>query len=331
MTGQQLSGTEISPGESRRTGEEIKAFKKHIYVLAMTVIGVTASVFVLSDLLWRFRDYLPFYNMFDDKSYFFIWLTNDIIVYLPALVIFGLAFRKHMDLRSPGEAYKFKMIWIIPFFLAVQTSSVIMNYVSQFLAYLLRPVFGGGGLRDVFGNVMPQSGAQFIIMLAAVGVVGPILEELIYRHCLLRPLRRYGDLQAVIITSLLFGFFHGNLTQFLYTAAAGFFLGMAAVKANSVIPAIIIHIINNTYQVYYWGILLFAEDSKSSSSMTAAFSWALVAAGAVVLIIMAVKRRFKLENSNPYIPGKERARIIFQNPLVILMAAILIAVMIKGS
>jgi uncharacterized membrane protein YeaQ/YmgE (transglycosylase-associated protein family) len=179
---------------------------------------------------------------------------------------------------------------------------------------------------------MPQSASQVIIMLILVGVIGPVCEELIYRHWLLVPLRKYGDFQAVVITSLLFGFFHGNLTQFLYTAAGGFIYGIVAVRANSVKPAIILHIINNCYFVLYSRL----NDAAGVTGNPALISfsdilpWLMIAMGFVCLVALCCMRRFSIENSNPHMTAAERVRMIAANPLIWVMTIALVADTIRG-
>jgi membrane protease YdiL (CAAX protease family) len=134
-------------------------------------------------------------------------------------------------------------------------------------------------------------------MLLFAGFVAPIAEEIIFRHMLLRPLRRLGDRRAVIITAVLFGVFHGNLTQFFYAAVAGVILGIIAVRANSVKPAIVIHILNNTFDIGKAYMVELAEqgrlpfdESVLNVSITLFFF-----AGLATAVILTVKGQFTLK------------------------------------
>ena len=57
------------------------------------------------------------------------------------------------------------------------------------------------------------------------GILAPILEEIFYRKLVIDRLRRYGDLAAILISGVLFGLIHGNLTQFFYAAFIGIVFG----------------------------------------------------------------------------------------------------------
>jgi membrane protease YdiL (CAAX protease family) len=317
--------------------QEANDFKKLLSLLAKAVIAVVIAEKALAYLIFGLGwERLPaiFENLSLQMSeealrnllYFLLWLFNDIVVYVPPLVIFGLAFGKKLSFQKAGEPYSFKKSWILPIFVASYALSAIASYISYLLSIVFQAAFGGGGLVDVFADVMPQSTGQLIIMLIMVGLLGPILEEIIYRHLLLRPLRRFGDFYAVIITSLLFGFFHGNLTQFLYTTAGGVLYGIVAVKANSVKPAIVMHIINNTYSIFYLEFLDIAEISENSDLrfVLNAMFYVMLVLGVILLIYFIAKKHFKTENFNPYLLTSERVRITAEHLLMLVMWAVLI-------
>ena len=329
---------------------ETADYKRLLFILAMSVIFVTVVVQVAALVVFTRLPIFPGHpdwTMFiaalevggsavtaQDVAYFSMWLANDVIVYVPPLLAFGFIFRNRLDHQKYGVPYEFKSIWVLPFFLAgiaiATGSSIFTNFVSE----LFSGVFGRDNiLPDVFNDVMPQTNTQILVMLFTVGIVAPICEELIYRHLLLRPLRRFGDLQAVIITSILFGFFHGNLTQFLYAAMVGLILGIAAVKANSVIPAIIIHMMNNIYVVLSAHLMDLSERGEIplNSVSLGAISICILVLGVVALAVMVVKNILTIENFNMYIFPRERIRILRQRPSVIIAALFLILTTIIGT
>lgn len=90
---------------------------------------------------------------------------------------------------------------------------------------------------------------EFIPFFIFTCVVAPLTEEFIFRGALLAPLRKYGDLFAIVVTSILFSLVHGNLGQIPGALIIGLVLGFVTVKSGSIIPAIIIHFINNGFAV----------------------------------------------------------------------------------
>jgi len=79
-----------------------------------------------------------------------------------------------------------------------------------------------------------------------VAVVGPIVEELIFRGLILKGFRRnYNATTAILMSALLFALFHLNPWQFPATFVLGLLLGWVMIRTNNIILAIIGHSINN--------------------------------------------------------------------------------------
>ncbi len=84
-------------------------------------------------------------------------------------------------------------------------------------------------------------------MLIYACIVGPIMEELMFRGFLLKRARLFGDRTAVVYTAVMFGLMHGNISQFLYATAIGLIFGYVAVKTNSIRYTILLHIAVNSF------------------------------------------------------------------------------------
>ena len=311
---------------------EVHEFKRVLFRLALSFIGATVLTYILMILYYEL---FPVLSGHPDRSmrFFFIWLENNVLTALPSILIYAYVFRGYFKYEKPGEPYVFKKSWVLPLFFAGYFTAAVASLMTTSIADVFTSAFGGEGLPDVFADILPQSNTEFLIMLLMVGIVAPIYEEVIFRHLLLKPLRRFGDLQAIIITSLMFGFFHANFTQFLYAAAVGFIYGVVAVRANSVIPAIALHIFQNvlgTINTYLLGLSETGAIPVSAEMIGGAIMMLLIL-GLVSLIVFAVKRRFHVENQNPYIRARERVRIIVTRPYIIILFAFLVAYTVMGT
>lgn len=91
---------------------------------------------------------------------------------------------------------------------------------------------------------MPEISTDALSMFLYVGFGAPIAEELLFRGVLLRGLLPYGKKSAIIVTSLLFGLFHGNLMQAPYAFVVGLVFGYVAVEYN-ILWAMVLHMFNN--------------------------------------------------------------------------------------
>jgi membrane protease YdiL (CAAX protease family) len=84
---------------------------------------------------------------------------------------------------------------------------------------------------------------QLYLLLA---VLPPVCEELLCRGFLLSSFRaRFGDMQAVLFSALLFGVLHLDVHRVPATAMAGLALGYIRVRTGSIAPAILFHMIYN--------------------------------------------------------------------------------------
>ena len=55
-----------------------------------------------------------------------------------------------------------------------------------------------------------------VLNLLVLAVLPALLEEMIFRVCILGALRKYGDTFAIVVSALLFGFIHGGLSQSVF-------------------------------------------------------------------------------------------------------------------
>ena len=98
----------------------------------------------------------------------------------------------------------------------------------------------------------------------AIGILAPIVEEMVFRGAILRTLLLLGGrgndqssmlnaqnsklkaFLAILISALLFGAVHGNVQQFVHATLIGLLLGWMYYRTNSIVPGIVFHWINNT-------------------------------------------------------------------------------------
>jgi membrane protease YdiL (CAAX protease family) len=96
-----------------------------------------------------------------------------------------------------------------------------------------------------------DNAAQNTVLLLYVCLVGPILEEILFRGLVLQSLRPWGDKLAIIVSGVLFGLMHMNLLQGIPVAVLGIFFAYVTVKSGSIIPTVILHILYNTIPMIF--------------------------------------------------------------------------------
>lgn len=107
-----------------------------------------------------------------------------------------------------------------------------------------------------------------LLTLFHVGVVPAICEEVLYRGYVMRAFQKsWGPVAAILISGLLFGMYHVQLSNLLPLATIGILLGYITWVSESIYPAMLAHFINNGGSVVigtYYPDTAFAELTPES-------------------------------------------------------------------
>lgn len=88
----------------------------------------------------------------------------------------------------------------------------------------------------------------FLIQLIVVGIVAPVAEEFIFRGLVFRRIRDYcGFMWAAIGSGLIFGIYHGNLTQGVFAFIMGMLFAAVYEHYGTMWAPIAAHICNNLF------------------------------------------------------------------------------------
>lgn len=140
-----------------------------------------------------------------------------------------------------------KLTWSI-----VSPSYLVLTVVATLSAiWLLDALTAHLHLPDLLKNTFDllQGGWMGIVTIA---VVGPVLEELLFRGAITKLLlQRYTPLKAILLSALIFGVFHLNPAQVVSAGLVGLLLAWVYYRTASLLPCILIHIINNSLSVYF--------------------------------------------------------------------------------
>ena len=98
-----------------------------------------------------------------------------------------------------------------------------------------------------FTNLYDSIDQNILVTLVTTGILGPILEELIFRGIVYEKLKLlHKKSTSTLITGILFGLFHGNIIQFVYAFLLNFVLVESYEKENSILAPILIHVCANS-------------------------------------------------------------------------------------
>ncbi len=93
---------------------------------------------------------------------------------------------------------------------------------------------------------------EYLLAFFMLVVIAPFAEELLFRGYLFGQLRRFVVLPvAILITSLLFGFVHGQWNTGIDTFALSIVLCLLVVVSKSLWPAVLLHSLKNAVAFYF--------------------------------------------------------------------------------
>lgn len=149
--------------------------------------------------------------------------------------------KKFVPAEAPGK-HKIKFGHFLLAIIMTMSLFFIMNIAGNVLTGIIsvfKPSKVDNAILDVVLSVNP-----FLNMFCTV-LCAPIIEEYIFRKMLIDRTLRYGEGAAIVISGLMFGLFHGNLNQFMYTFTVGTFWAFIYSKTGKIHYTMILHAILN--------------------------------------------------------------------------------------
>lgn len=104
--------------------------------------------------------------------------------------------------------------------------------------------------RDTRGLAQLVDGPALVVALAIFAVLPAVCEEILFRGVLARSLHRAMPLAAAAaVSAVVFSAYHLSIAQAVPTLTLGFVLAVVALRADSALPTIAAHVLNNTLAI----------------------------------------------------------------------------------
>ena len=190
---------------------------------------------------------------------------------------------------------------------------------------------------------------MFLVILA------PLIEEFIFRKTLIDRMRPYGEKLAVVTSAMMFGLFHGNLSQMFYAFSLGLVFGYVYLRTGKLRYTVGLHMLINLFggvvsvELYKWassGLGALEKlgnldpsalmESGSVPDLSAALTPGVIAlglysavlmscavAGLVLLIVRS--RRVRFEPVPLELPRDQQFKTVYLNVGMLLFVAICLA------
>ena len=308
--------------------EILKTYKKHFSSLglmyffgALIIIGVQVAV---SMLVLAFAP-----SLLDNPN--LSLLVSMLPTYAIAFPLTSLLIRQVPFVQM--KKHNMKPTQLLGAFAISYALMYLSNLAGQFFTNIIGIIKGSpvdDAIADLVSELNPLT-ALFVMVLLA-----PALEEWIFRKLLVDRTIRYGEGTAIFLSGLMFGLFHGNLNQFVYTFLVGAFWAFIYVKTGRLRYTIYLHMALNFMgsvgSLFFLDAISTLEGGSSAMNgfhfllgmllpLAIVIPYLIVVFGLVIsgiVLLVTNWKRFRLIPAELFIPKEKRFSVIFLNVGMIL-------------
>lgn len=225
-------------------GFSLAVYDIFVYILLLASMLLTALIFK--------TDY--------SKNVYFQWILTFVCQYVLGFILLVALMRlrrpqyvrREKKKLTPGGAAVIGFICLSLMYIGSAVSAVFAAVVEFFTK---------SPMTNSVNEMLSQTNI-FIVILMAV-VIGPIIEELIYRKMILDRIRIYGERFAIIFSAAVFAIAHGNFFQVFYSFALGCMWGYLYLKTNNIKITIGYHMFVNFVGSAVPMLLLHIADAQT--------------------------------------------------------------------
>ena len=220
-----------------------------------------------------------------------IWLCTFGPLYAIAVPIGLLIIRKAP--AAPMEKHSFSPGRIIVIGIICIFMMYAGNIFGVIVTSLLQSLFGHEALNPIMSYATDENIWMKILFMV---ILAPVIEEFIFRKQLIDRMNVYGQRLAVVVSALIFGLFHGNLSQLFYAFALGLVFGSVYLKTGRLRYSIGLHMfinfIGSVLGPWLLGSVDFAAldtvELTAGADLAAVFSPQLIAYLAYVALLLGL-------------------------------------------
>lgn len=243
------------------------------FLAAMMLMYILTFLFLMgSGVAWGLFHYeqikaddYGFAGLFADEAWLGkVQIFGSCFVYIVFLFVFGIWYKKKF---SPSE-HAVVRIGNLPRLAGILVFGTSVQCFCSYALNLILPLFPETNRR--YTELMDSMGTgKGIVPLLYMGILAPVVEELIFRGLVLGYEKRELPFWcANFIQAFLFGVYHQNIVQFVYAFCIGIFLGYLCQRLQSLKLVMLIHgVINISGNLIAYFKLDFRPGGKTAMVM----------------------------------------------------------------
>ncbi|MDI9487950.1 MAG: type II CAAX endopeptidase family protein [Bacillota bacterium] len=256
--------------------EQIRKRNKKILLRCGLSLSIMAIAIIIAQVIIT-AIISKFFPAFTESSWYLI-STIAIPMIGVGLPVFYLLM-KGLPNSDRGEVVSLSIGKFLKYFMVCSAAMYLSNFLGTFVGFLINDNYLDTA--DALEVIINSS--NLFIRILYMSIIGPIVEEIIFRKILLDKVRRFGDLPAILFTGLAFGLFHMNLSQYFYASVLGMIFAYITINTNTIKYAILLHIMINFIGS---GIvpLIIASENMVGMGLISIWVFASIVIGAIIFI-----------------------------------------------
>lgn len=222
-------------------------------------------------------------------------------------VVFKIGAKEYI--RPGAKNFKLGAKW----FPACYLANMVFSLVCSMLIVVLNNK--GVTVPEADLSIKSPSVMALTVQFLYTVVMAPIVEEYIYRGIILGTLAKYNKGAAILLSALSFALMHGNIPQAVSAFATGLIYATIAVRCGSIIPTMVIHVLNNVCAGFddFAGVLGIPHYKFISSVV-------VIVLGVLGLLIFCLRyKQLRIPKyDDEVLPEKKSRQYIWLNPMIVI-------------
>lgn len=219
-----------------------------------------------------------------------VQIVASLVMYIPPVMYAISVSRRNAFMHEEGEpVYKIDSLRSgmnpVLLFVMAAVATIAASFLSDSVTPLLPEI--SPAMKESM-KMLLKNASTFELVIATV-IIAPIFEELTCRGIICRGIaKNYGEVPAVLISALLFGAIHLNVTQ----AVPAFFLGIifayVYLRTGSLKLTMFMHAVNNSIAVITTKCCPALQEVDSLSDILAPWQLVVLLGAATVIIVVFI-------------------------------------------
>ena len=238
---EQRGSEEMGPKNEFYQEDMEKSFKKDITSIGRRLIGYMLVFFLFATAGQQAALDKALENGVSTEDFYGIWGVGLFIGASLGLLIWSVS--KKFPMKRIYEHVAPRKMTVQSF--AILSASLFgIRFISKFILAGLEKLFFEMGIPATLVADTREDITASIIFVLYLGVMGPVVEEFIFRGFIGYRLERYGKVFTILFTSLIFSLIHNNISQEVFTFMAGIVFAYVAIEYGFQ-WAVVVHMMNN--------------------------------------------------------------------------------------